>query len=371
MNKKLIPVAAANLGKEELSNVIKAVKSGWVSWRGEFIEKFEKNFAKYLGVKYATTVSSGTAGLHLALLALGVKKGDEVIIPDLTYVATANAVAYVGAKPIMVDVESDYWCIEPKAILKAITKKTKAIIPVHLYGNVCDMEEIFKIAKKYKLYVIEDAAEAQGAEYGGKKIGSLGDVCVFSFFGNKIMTTGEGGMVATNDRKIYERINFLKNQAQDVKNKYWHPEIGFNYRMTNFEAAIGCAQLQKINLFVGKKRKIFGWYKKYLSGLKDITLNQERKNTKSVYWMASLVLGKNIRRKISRGNLMKLLKKDGIETRPFFYLLSKMPMYRKEQRYSNLVAYNLSQNGLNLPSGTTSTENEVKFVCEALKKHLL
>jgi len=371
MRKKIISVAAPNLGREELNNVIKAVKSSWISSRGEYINKFEKEFARYLGVRYATTVSSGTTGLHLALLALKIKKGNEVIIPDLTYVATANAVKYVGAQPVMVDVEPDYWCIDPTAILKAISKRTKAIIPVHLYGNVAAMTEILKIAKKYHLYVVEDAAEAHGAEYKGKKAGSFGDVGVFSFFGNKIMTTGEGGMVVTNNKKIYERVSFLKNQAQSPNNKYWHPEIGFNYRMTNLQAAVGCAQLGKINSLINKKRKIFQWYKKYLSGLKDITLNQERKNTKSVYWMTSLVLGRNIRKKIPRDALMKLLKKDGIETRPFFYPISKMPMYRKERHYPNFIAYNLSQNGLNLPSGTNLTEKDVKFVCQTLKKHLL
>ena len=368
MEKRFIPVAAPTLGKEELNNVIKAVKSGWISSWGEYIGKFEKEFAKYLGVKYTTTVSSGTSGLHLALLAFKIKKGDEVIVPDLTYVATANAVAYVGATPVMVDVESDYWCIDPKAILKAITKRTKAIIPVHLYGNMAAMTEILKIAKKHRLYVIEDAAEAHGAEYKGKKAGSLGDIGVFSFFGNKIMTTGEGGMVVTNDKKIYKRASFLKNQAQIPENRYWHPEIGFNYRMTNLQGAIGCAQLNKLNTLINKKRKIFQWYKKYLADLKDIKINQERKNTKSVYWMASLVLGKNIRKKISRDALMKLLKKDGIETRPFFYPVSKMPMYKNNQRFSNPNTYTLSKRGLNLPSGVNLTEKDVKFICEKIRK---
>jgi len=371
MKKKFISVAMPNLGREELNNVTQAVKSGWISWRGKYIEKFEREFAKYLGVKYATTVSSGTTGLHLALLSLGIKKGDEVIIPDMTYVATANAVAYVGATPVMVDVEFDYWCIGPKAILKAITKKTKAIIPVHLYGNAAEMKEILKIAKKYNLFVIEDAAESLGAEYRGKRVGGFGDIGVFSFFANKIITTGEGGMIATDSRKIYERVNFFKNQAHIPENSYWHTKIGFNYRMTNLQAAVGCGQMRKLDLLINKKRKIFKWYKKHLSDLKDITLNEQRKNTKSVYWMSSLVLGESIRKKSSRDNLMKLLKKDGIETRPFFYLVSKMPMYHKERSYANLTAHNLSQNGLNLPSGTTLTEKDVEFVCGALKKHLL
>ncbi len=370
MKKMIIPVAEPNLGREELNNVVKAVKSGWVS-SGEYILKFEKEFAKYIGVKYAAAVSNGTTGLHLALLASGIKKGDEIIVPDLTYVATANAAAYIGAKPVMVDVEPDYWCIKPEAILKAITKKTKAIIPVHLYGNAAEMKEILKIAKKHRLLIIEDAAEAHGAVYYGKRAGNLGNAGVFSFFGNKIITAGEGGMITTNDKKIYERVKLLRNQAQDPKNKYWHPEIGFNYRITNLQAAVGCAQIKKLNSFIDKKRQIFQWYKKYLKDLKDITLNSERENTKSVYWMISIVLGNGVSRKISRDTLRNLLEKDGIETRPFFSPLSKLPMYRKERHLSNLTAYNLSKNGLNLPSSTTLTESNVKFVCQALKKHLL
>ncbi|MBN2198073.1 DegT/DnrJ/EryC1/StrS aminotransferase family protein [Candidatus Wolfebacteria bacterium] len=371
MKKKNILVAEPEIGKDELNNVIKALKSGWISSRGEYIKKFEKNFAKYLGVKYAATTSSGTTGLHLALLALGIKKGDEVIIPDLTYIATANAVAYVGAKPVMVDVEPDYWCIDSQKIIKAITRKTKVIIPVHLYGNVAEMEKIMKIAKEYNLFVIEDVAEAHGAEYKGKKAGSLAHIGVFSFFGNKIITTGEGGMVVTNNKKIYERVNFLKNQGQSTKKRYWHPEIGFNYRMTNLQAAIGCAQLKKLNFFINKKRKIFQWYKKNLADLKNIKLNTQRKETKSVYWMVSLVLNKDSCKKNDRDNLIKILLKQGIETRTFFYLISEMPMYYKKNSNLNSVARKLSQNGLNLPSGSILKEKDIEVICEILKKNLL
>lgn len=365
--KKFIPVAAPCLGKEELNNLIKAFKSGWISSRGEYIEKFEKEFAKYLGVKYATTVSNGTTALHLAILALGIKKGDEVIIPDLSYVAVANAVSYAGATPVAVGVETDFWCLDPKAVLKAITKKTKAIIPVHLYGNVVAMEEILKIAKKRKLFVVEDAAEAHGAEYKGKKAGSFGNVGIFSFFGNKIITTGEGGMAVTNDKKVYERMAFLKNQAQSPENRYWHPEIGFNYRMTNLQAAIGLAQLKKINSLINKKRRIFRWYKKYLGNTGDFRINGERKGTKSVYWMVSLVLEKIVAKRISRDKLMEKFKKEGVETRPFFYPISELPMYEKCKKVSVSDSRDISGRGLNLPSGFNLTEKDVKFICGKIK----
>ena len=357
-----IPVAKPNIGKEELANVIRAVKSGWIS-KGEYINKFEVDFAKYIGTRYAVSATSGTTALHLVLVALGIKKGDEVIVPDLTFVATANAVSYTGAKPVFVDVDENNWCIDPLKIEKAVTRKTKAIIPVHLYGHSADMDPIMKIAKKHNLYVIEDAAEAHGGEYRGRKVGSIGDAAIFSFFGNKIITTGEGGMVITNNKNIAERTMFLRDHARDDKKKYWHKEIGYNYPMTNIQAAIGFAQLKKINKFIAAKRRIFRWYSRHLKNLKGVKLNPEEKWAKNVFWMASLVLGEGAR--ISRDNLIKRLAKRGIDSRPFFYPLSQLPMYGGKPR--NPIALQISKSGINLPSGTDLKEKEVKYICDTLK----
>ncbi|HEC93046.1 MAG TPA: DegT/DnrJ/EryC1/StrS family aminotransferase [Candidatus Atribacteria bacterium] len=361
--RKFIPIAEPSITQKEINYVTDAVKSGWVSSLGHYITEFEKNFAKYIGVKYALTTSNGTTALHLALVTLKIKEGDEVIVPDLTFVATANAVAYTRAKPIMVDVEPDTWCINPNCIKKAISKKTKAIIPVHLYGHSADMDEINKVAKEYGLYVIEDAAEAHGAEYKDKNVGSLGDVGVFSFYGNKIITTGEGGMITTNDKKLYQRAKFLRDHAMNPEKRYWHPEIGYNYRMTNLQAALGLAQLERIDELIEKKRQIFGWYKEFLGDLEGIRLNPEKEWAKNVFWMVCMVLEKELG--ISRDELMAKLKEKGIDTRPFFYPMSQMPMYNSGEERS--VTYNLSERGLNLPSGVNLNKDEVQWICETIK----
>lgn len=360
-----IPVAKPNIGKEELANVAQAVKSGWISSRGDFIEQFEREFAKYIGVKFTVATNNGTTALHLVLYALGIKKGDEVIVPDLTFIATANAVSYTGAKPVFVDIDEKNWCLDHRKIEKAITRRTKAVIPVHLYGHPADMDPILKIARKHKLFVIEDAAEAHGAEYKGEKVGSLGHAAIFSFYGNKIITTGEGGMITTNNKNIYLKARHLRNQGMDEDNKYWHSTIGYNYRMTNVQAAIGLAQLKKIEKFIKAKRRIFGWYTEYLRGLRGIRLNPEEKWAKNVYWMISMVLEDT---KISRNVFIKKLQKAGIETRPFFYPVSELPMYGGKT--VNPVTLKISRRGLNLPSGTDLKESEVQYVCKTIKSIL-
>jgi perosamine synthetase len=286
---KFIPVSEPTITEKEIEYVMQAVKSGWVSSLGEYINKFEDEFAKFVGTKYALTVSNGTVGLHLALVSLGIKEGDEVIVPDLTFIATANAVKYTGAKPVFADIDKETWCISPDDIKKKITSKTKAIIPVHLYGHPVDMDPILKIAKEYNLYVIEDCAESHGAEYKGKKVGSIGHCGVFSFYGNKIITTGEGGMITTNDEKIYEKARYLRDHAMSKEKRYWHTEIGYNYRLTNIQAALGLAQLERIDEIIQKKKEIFNWYQEGLKGLENIKLNPEKEWAKNVYWMVCLV----------------------------------------------------------------------------------
>lgn len=357
---KFISVSEPSITKIEIDYVTDAVKSGWVSSLGHYINEFEKKFAEFVGTKYALTTSNGTTSLHLALVSLGIKRGDEVIIPDLTFIATANAVAYTGARPVFIDIESETWCIDPEAIRKAITKKTKAIIPVHLYGHPADMDPIVRIAKEFGLYVIEDAAEAHGAEYKGKKVGSIGDAGVFSFYGNKIITCGEGGMITTNNEELYEKAVFLRDHAMSKEKRYWHTEIGFNYRMTNLQAALGLAQLKRIDKLIEKKRKIFEWYKRYMKDIDCIRLNPEKEWAKNVFWMVCLALDKDLG--ISRDELMVKLRDKGIDTRPFFYPISQMPMYTNGR--INPVAYDISMRGLNLPSGANLSMNKIMIICE-------
>jgi len=364
---KFIPISEPSITKKEIKYVTDAVKSGWVSSIGEYITKFEEKFAEYIGTKYALTVTNGTAALHLALVSLGIKEGDEVIIPDFTFVATANAVAYTGAKPIMVDIDKNTLCINPESVKKAITSKTRAIIPVHIYGHPCDMDAIDKIAKQYNLYVIEDAAESHGAEYKGKKVGSIGDIGCFSFYGNKIMTTGEGGMITTNNKELYEKMKYLRDHAMSKDKRYWHTEIGYNYRMTNLQAALGLAQLERVGKLVEKKRQIFNWYKEFLKDVNGIKLNPEKEGVRNVYWMVCLIIEKDFG--MNRDALMVRLKEKGIDTRPFFYPISKMPMYKGNE--TNPIAYEISQRGLNLPSGVNLKRGEVKYICQQIKEILI
>lgn len=364
MNNKIIPISEPSITQKEINNVLNAIKSGWVSSLGEYIIQFEKKFAEFVGTRYALTTSNGTTALHLALVSFGIKEGDEVIVPDLTFIATANAVTYTGARPVFVDIDPETWCIDIEAIRKAITPRTKAIIPVHLYGHPADMDEINNLAKEYGLYVIEDAAEAHGAEYKGKKVGSLSDCGIFSFYGNKIITTGEGGMITTNDENLYEKAKHLRDHAMSKEKRYWHTEIGFNYRMTNIQAALGLAQLERIDELIDKKRQIFEWYKESLGGLEGIRLNPQKEWAKNVYWMVCLILDKDFG--ITRDELMRSLKDKGIDTRPFFYPLSHMPMYKDST--VNPIASTISKRGLNLPSSVNLKEDDVKWITKNLIK---
>jgi len=365
----MIPIAEPIIGKEELKKVVEAVKSGWVSSRGKFIAEFENTFAKYCGVKYGVSTCNGTTALHLALAALNIGKGDEVLVPALTFISTANVVAYTGAKPVFVDSTENYWQIDPDKIEEKITKRTKAVIPVHLYGHPCDMGGIMRIAGKHKLHVIEDCAEAHGAEYNGKKVGSFGIISCFSFYGNKIITTGEGGMCLTNNSAVSARMNMLKGHGMNPSKKYWHDEIGFNYRMTNLQAAIGVAQLAKIDKFIEGKRRLAGLYGKYLGDLAEkgfITLHPEMPWAKCVYWMYSILIENKYGKK--RNNVIEALLKEGIDTRPFFYPVHTMPCYRSDN-VSFPGAERVSSKGINLPSAVNLTDKKIKYICDAIIKY--
>jgi perosamine synthetase len=363
--KKFIPISRPSITQKEIAYVTDAVSSGWVSSLGPYIEKFEDMFARYCGTRFAVSVSNATNGLHLALEALGVSEGDEVIIPDFTFIATANAVAYTGAIPIFVDVDPISLCIEPTRIEAAITRNTKVIMPVHIYGHASSMDEINRIAQKHNLFVIEDAAEAHGAEINNIKVGSLGTCGVFSFYGNKIITSGEGGMITTNDEQLYKKLLYLRDHAMSKEKKYWHTEIGYNYRMTNIQAALGVAQMERIDSFIEKKREIFGWYNEELGNLKRFVLNQSLPSVKNVFWMICVQI-LNIS-ETERDACMVTLKEFGIDSRPFFYPMSDMPMYNFAD---TPVTHRISKIGLNLPSYYDLTKNEVIYICDSLKKIL-
>jgi perosamine synthetase len=339
-----------------------AVKSGWVSSLGKYIDSFEEKFAAYCGAKHAVATSNGTTALHLALVALGIKGDDEVIIPDLTFVATANAVNITGAKVVIVDIDEETLCISPQAIENAITPKTKAIIPVHLYGHPANMGEINEIAQKYNLFVVEDAAEAHGAEFNGKKVGGLGNVGIFSFYGNKIITSGEGGMITTSDENLYIRMKYLRDHAMSKEKRYWHTEVGFNYRMTNLQAALGLAQFERIVEIIDKKKEIFDWYQKQLSSMEGIRLNYQASWAKNVYWMVCLEVDGYTEHQ--RDELIKNLKTKGIDSRPYFYPVSDMPMY---ENVDTPVCHKVYKRGLNLPSYFDITKEQVDHVCNQLK----
>jgi len=365
----MIPVNEPLIAKNAKKYVTDCIKTGWISSGGKYIQTFEDNFAKFLDVNYATTTTSGTASLHLALAALDIGKGDEVILPDHTIISCALSVVYTGATPVLVDVDKRTGNMDPAEIEKKITKRTKAIMVVHLFGHPADIDPILSLAKKYKLTVIEDAAQAHGAEYKGKKVGSIGDIACFSFYGNKIITTGEGGMVVTNNKKLHEKVRLLKNLAHSIKRRFFHEEIGFNYRMTNMQAALGVAQLEEIEKYIRKKRSIAALYTKGLSSIPYLELPKEDPWTKNVYWMYAITL--NSKSPISKDKLRQRLESLGVDTRDFFFPLHKQPAFRrlglfKGEKYP--VSVSLSNRGFYIPSGLALTKKQINTVIEAVKK---
>ncbi len=353
----MIPVYQPWLCGNEKKYVMACLDSNWISSRGFFVEEFEKQFAAYTGVKHASAVANGTVALHLAMLALGIKDGDEVIVPTLTYIASVNAIAYARATPVFVDSLKETWQMDPADIEKKITAKTKAIMVVHLYGHPCDMDAIMAIAKKHNLYVIEDCAEATGSYYNGKHVGTFGDIATFSFYGNKTITTGEGGMVVTNDEKIHNHVLHYKGQGLAKGREYWHDVVGYNYRMTNICAAIGLAQLEQIEFFLSKKKELAKKYKEKLDHL-PLAFHDPVGPIEHSYWMISILT----ERADDCEPLREFLKKRGIESRPFFRPAHKMPMY--EECGGNFpVAERLSSCGINLPSWPGLTVTDLDVIC--------
>jgi perosamine synthetase len=354
------PVYVPMLGSREKEYVLDCLDSTWISSKGAYISAFENGFAAYINIDYSTTVSNGTVAIHLALMALGIGVGDEVIVPTLTYIASVNAIAYTGATPVFVDSLADTWQMDPADVKKKITQKTKAIMVVHLYGHPCEMNDIVSIAKENSIFIIEDCAEAIGSKYQDKHVGTFGDIATFSFFGNKTITTGEGGMVVTNDQTLYDRSTHFKGQGLAKHREYWHDVIGYNYRMTNICASIGLAQLEQIDMIIAKKRSIALWYNELFKKT-SLTFHQEANNCFHSYWMCSVLLENSSKRDAVR----EYLKNKGIETRPLFYPVHTMPMYSKKYE-KHTVAETLGWRGINLPSYPGLNEEDVKYIAQSV-----
>ncbi|HTL83228.1 MAG TPA: aminotransferase class I/II-fold pyridoxal phosphate-dependent enzyme [Bacteroidia bacterium] len=359
-----IPVMTPQLSGNELKYVTECVTTGWISSQGSYVKRFEKEFSEYCGVKYGVAVSNGTVAIHLALAALGIGEGDEVIVPDLTFAASINGVIYTGATPVIADVDPETWTLSPKEVERLITPRTKAIMPVHLYGHPCHMDELMAIAKKHKLFVVEDCAEALGAKYKGKHVGGFGDAATFSFFGNKTITTGEGGMVLFNDEAVANKAMVLRDHGMSKQKRYWHDLVGFNYRMTNIQAAIGVAQLERLDEFVQAKRNMAAVYNKGLQQHK-ITLPPEKEWAFNGYWLYTCII--DPKNGVSRDEFIDKLMKNGVETRPVFYPLHEMPPYLKYvldgQKFP--ATDHISRNGLSLPSSVTITAEEQQTILNA------
>jgi perosamine synthetase len=365
-----VPVSQPLIDDVEVKNVTEAIKNGDISGlSGRFIGELENGFAKFCGVKYGAVVNSGTTAIHLAVAALGIGKGDEVLVATMTNMATFFAVLYQGAKPVPIDCEIDTLNIDPKVIESKITKKTKAIIVVHLYGHPVDMDPIMKIAKKHKLFVIEDAAEAHGATYKGKVVGGIGDIGCFSFYSNKIITTGEGGIVVSNNKELIDKCKLIKNLAFGEKDKFMHEDLGFKYQMTNLQAAVGVGQLSKIKKILKIKRDIAQFYLKELKGIPEIQLPVEKKYAKNVYWMFNIILKGKLSGR--RREFMAELKKRGVDTREDFVPFNEQKIFIKQgiTKPSDCpVASKIYDDGMYLPSGTKISQNELKYVVKIIKE---
>lgn len=339
---RFTPIAEPTLANKELEYLTDAFTSTWISSRGKYIDMFEANFSKFCGVNHGIATANGTVAIHLALVALGIGEGDEVIVPDLTFAATINAVLYANATPVIVDIDKEDWTISPIEIEKAISPRTKAIIPVHVYGQACQMDSIMHLAKQHNLKVIEDCAEAHGAEFKGQKVGSFGHISTFSFFANKIITTGEGGMCVTNSKELDTKMRKLRDHGMSKEKRYWHDEIGFNYRMTNLQASIGCAQLEKIEYLLERNNKIEQKYIEQLDGLNLFKWQQNFEDRKKVVWLMCCLTDR-------RGEIREALIANKIDIRPFFYCLSEMPIY-SQYTFSSANAKEVSRRGMNLPT---------------------
>ena len=371
LNMEHIPVSGPWITQKEIDYVADAAANAWYANANTYHDRFEKAFAEYLGVRHAIALPSCTSAIHLSLLALGVGPGDEVIVPDVTWIASAAPVTYVGATTVFADVDPKTWCLSAESLEACITARTKAVIPVDLYGNMADYDAIRAVAGRHNVAIIEDAAEAIGSEYHNAKAGSLGDAGVFSFHGSKTLTTGEGGMLVTNRDDIRQRALQLRDHGRSPGDRmFFNTEVAYKYKMSSLQAALGLAQLERVEELIARKRQIFWWYQQELSGLAGITLNHEAPGTKNTYWMVTALWNEKFR--LEKAGLMQLLAEKGVDSRPFFHPLSNIPAYGKSEqarlaRARNTVSYGLAPRGINLPSGLNLTEEKVKYVCDAFK----
>jgi perosamine synthetase len=358
-SEQMFPIYRPYLTSKEKQNVNECLDSTWISSRGGFIAEFESRFADFVSVPYATSVCNGTVALHLALLAIGVRPGDEVIVPTLTYVASVNMIAAIGATPVFVDSIQNTWQLDPSAVERAITSRTKAVMVVHLYGGSCDMDAICRICEENRILLIEDCAEAFGTYYEGRHVGTFGDVATFSFFGNKTITTGEGGMVISNESQVLERARHLKTQAVSPSQEYWHDMLGYNYRMTNICAAIGVAQLEHAEYILEKKRQLAAWYDNYLAGL-PVKRQAEPSHSRHSWWLYSILVAPEL-----RDNLRQHLRDASVETRPLFPPVHAFPHYESGLNFP--IAQNISKSGLSLPSYPDLTEADIRTISSRIE----
>jgi perosamine synthetase len=365
-----IPVASPDLSGNEEKYVVEAIRSSWISSTGPFIRRFEEQFAELCGTRYAISVVNGTMALHLALLTVDLRPGDEVLVPSLTYIATANAVRYCGAEPVFVDVDPQTWCMDPAKMEAAITRRTKGVIPVHLYGHPADMDAINHIAATHGLWVVEDAAEALLARYKGRVTGGLARVGVFSFYGNKIVTSGEGGAITVNDPALERRARLLKGQGVDPERRYFFPITGYNYRLTNLACALLCAQLERVHSLVDRRKAIFARYRELLQGIPGVGLQPVAPWAEVAPWLYSITVdaagyGRG------RDELMAILDGHGIETRPFFVPLHRLPPFQEESRRRGEalpLTDRLGATGMNLPTFSQLKDAEIETVAAAIRK---
>ena len=369
-----IPIAGPSITQREIDYATEAATHGWYDRAGEFPQRFEEAFANYIGVKHAVSLPSCTSGLHLALAALDIGPGDEVIVPDLTWIASSAPITYVGATPVFADVDEHTWCLCADSVKACLTERTRAILPVDLYGGVPDYDNLRAIADEHGLKIIEDAAEAIGSEFHSRKAGSLGDVAAFSFHGSKTFTTGEGGMLVTNDDAVHARVTQLRDHGRkpgDVQ--FRNTEVAFKYKMPPVVAAIGLAQIERAEELVARKREIFDWYRKALVGVNGLTLNHEPTNTKNTYWMVTALIDPTL--DWPKEKLMEALDAEGIDSRPFFHPLSSLPAYDGQAealvaRKRNEVSYRLGPWGINLPSAMNLTHEQVQRVVDTIRRLL-
>ena len=369
-----VPIAGPSITQKEVDYVADAAANAWYKDAGLYNKRFEEAFATYVGVRHAVSLPSCTSAIHLSLAAMGVGPGDEVIVPEGTWIATAAPISYVGASPVFADIDEQTWCMSPESLEACITPRTRAVIPVDLYGGMGQMHEIRAIADAHGLAVVEDAAEALGSRYHGKLAGSFGDTGVFSFHGSKTLTTGEGGMLVTDRDDILAQVLFLRDHGRAAGEKmFWNSQVAFKYKMSSMQAALGLAQLERVDELLERKREIFQWYRQDLGPLDEVTLNAEPPETLNTYWMVTVILDPKLGK--TKEQVIAEMSQRNIDCRPFFYPLSSLPAYddleaAREARERNTVSYRVSPFGVNLPSALSLTQDQVASVCRALREVL-